>query len=116
MLAVARVAICPGALDVSARGVDDPRHVVHLTVAVPHVHDGSGERFVDALLPGDLRWRVPSRSAVTLGLPEELAIVIAPGRRSLSAFACCGWTTSTLERRRAPAGWGGCLRADAVQR
>jgi hypothetical protein len=51
-----------------------------------------------------------------LGLPEELAIVIAPGRRSLSAFACCGWSTSTLERRRAPAGWGGCLRADAVQR
>lgn len=50
MLAVARVAICPGALDVSARGVDDPRHVVHLTVAVPHVHDGSGERFIDALL------------------------------------------------------------------
>lgn len=68
------------------------------------------------LLPGDLRWRAPSRSAAKLELPEELAVVVHPAGRPLSIFAGDRCTAVLLELRRAPNGWGGCLRADAVQR
>lgn len=64
------------------------------------------------LLPGDLRWRVPSRSAVRLKLLEELAVVVHPAGRSMSIFAGEGCAAATLELRRAPNGWGGCLRAE----
>lgn len=51
MLAVKRpIAIVPGAMDMSLDPRSDPRDVVHLTVALPHVHEGTGEPFVDALL------------------------------------------------------------------
>lgn len=49
MLAV-RDVVPPGSLDISTGAATGGLHVVHLTVAVPHVHDGSGERFIDALL------------------------------------------------------------------
>lgn len=64
------------------------------------------------LLPGDLRWRVPSRSAVRLEPPEELAVVVHPAGRPLSIFAGARSTAALLELRRAPNGWGGCLRAE----
>jgi hypothetical protein len=64
------------------------------------------------LLPGDLRWRVPSRSAVRLELAEELAVVVHPAGRPLSIFTGEHCDAATLELRRAPNGWGGCLRAE----
>jgi hypothetical protein len=45
-----QIAIVPGAMDMSLPPRRAPRDVVHLTVALPHVHDGSGELTVDALL------------------------------------------------------------------
>lgn len=41
MLAVKQpIAIVPGAIDMSLGPPSDPRDVVHLTVALPHVHEG----------------------------------------------------------------------------
>jgi hypothetical protein len=72
----------------------------------------AGATVSERLLPGDLRWRVPSRSAVRLKLLEELAVVVHPAGRSMSIFAGEGCAAATLELRRAPNGWGGCLRAE----
>lgn len=49
MLAV-RDVVPPGSLDISTGAATGGLHVVHLIVAVPHVHAGSGERFCDSLL------------------------------------------------------------------